>query len=123
MNFAQNVELLLEGMAFSVKLGCCDEERSFPQVVEFDLKVNLSGGSDYSSDNIQSTIDYLDIAKSMETLIVEGEWKLLEKLCHDCASTVLILSDKIQTVTVKATKRRIAHIRGVSCQIVLSKKC
>jgi len=115
----QSVELNLDGMAFSIKLGCSSEERSFPQVVEFDVSVSLGVGKDYSRDSINETVDYLHVSNAIERLAKEMEWQLLEKLCQDCAREILAISDLITAVTVKATKRRVAHIRGVSCKITV----
>ena len=82
--------LKIEGLNESVRLGCSDEERSFPQVVTIDIELEVALTECVKTDSIKDTLDYMEVAKTVETLTSECSWKLIEKMCFDIGKAIFL---------------------------------
>ncbi len=84
-------------------IGCNPEER----VQEQDLFITVDMQTDThkagASDNLEDTVNYSSVAKSITAIAVNGKFKLIEALAHNIA--VHCLNDKrITSVTVTIDK-------------------
>ncbi len=95
-----------------VKLGCCEKERAHPQLVTIDLTFGMNLSKCVASDNIEDTCDYLNISDSIESLLTENSWNLLETLTNDVAGHLLSRFNLMTFVEVRITKNVLDNNRG-----------
>jgi 7,8-dihydroneopterin aldolase/epimerase/oxygenase len=84
------------------RVGVPDEERAQPQrlLVTVDMTYDFSSAA--TSDSIDKTIDYFQVAQEILKLGTSRSWKLIEKLAADVAGLVLEqFHPEAVTVTVK----------------------
>jgi dihydroneopterin aldolase len=100
-----------------VRLGCTAEERAFPQIVEFDIFLELMGNPGANSDQLNDTIDYMQVAAIVEECCKAKEYNLLEHLAHTIALQTKDLSPLINKVTVLVTKQILPTASGIAVEV------
>ncbi|MBX7143054.1 MAG: dihydroneopterin aldolase [Oligoflexia bacterium] len=109
----------LNELRIPVRVGCCTEERAFPQILSFDVVISVSDTSSEQSDKLTDTLDYVQVLKVMEQSAREGEWHLLEKLVGDQCRALLQAFPIADEVKVRAAKNRFPQVSRVVVTRVL----
>lgn len=99
------MEIRIDELQCGVRLGCTQEERAFPQLIEFNLVLKLASGESLRSDRLSDTVDYMAVISAVQHLAHEEEFALLEKLAARVGEEILALSDKVEAVWVEVKKR------------------
>ncbi|MCB0333993.1 MAG: dihydroneopterin aldolase, partial [Bdellovibrionales bacterium] len=113
------VKIEIQNLRKRLKIGCTPEERAFPQMVAFDVALELDAPRSFETDDIVDTVDYMKVVEKIDLLCERGEWRLVEKLCYDFGREILSLSDKVREVTVRFTKFIVAESSGVTCELTV----
>lgn len=85
--------------------GALDEEQTRAQPLEVDLDVYASLLAAGSSDALDDTVDYGALSDTVERIITEERFTLLERLAERLCEVVL-LDDRVDAVTVAVRKQR-----------------
>jgi dihydroneopterin aldolase len=103
------------------RVGVTEAERAEPQrlLITVDLDFDFSIAS--SSDRLERTIDYFQVAQELLKFGEHRTWKLLEKLAVDTADLVLA-KFKPQAVTVEVKKFVIPQAKFVSVSLTRSRE-
>lgn len=115
------MKINIHELQIPVKLGCTAEERAFPQIVKFDIEAVIQGSSAHLSDDLNDTVDYIQICKTAEKVASIKEYKMLEHLVQSVASEVLELSSFVTQVNISAKKHILPTTTGISVQLSLSR--
>lgn len=82
-------------------LGVTDLERAHPQKVYVSIRIYGDFEASSVSDDINDTIDYVGIMNSIENLVAEKPFKLIERLAYEIRQTVLnACGDRLVEVSV-----------------------
>ena len=96
--------IILEGMEFMGKHGCTEEERSTPQPFIIDLAFSLDLSKAGQSDQLTDTIDYVEVFKTVESIVTGTTYNLIEALATHIADTILGSFELIDDVKVTVHK-------------------
>lgn len=88
-----------------VRIGCTEEERAFPQMIDFYLTLHIGDETSLSSDRLDDTVDYMQVIKAAANVATAKDFALVEHLVATVGKAVLDVSTKIDSVTVTASKR------------------
>lgn len=113
--------LSIDGLRHSVRLGCKEEERAFPQVVTTDLTIHTDMTDCIASDDIADAVDYEAIANAVVRMSKDGEWRLIERLASDIGKTVLAEAARADRVDVRVTKIILPQASGVRTDVTVSR--
>ena len=81
--------IFLQEVRLQVLLGVTDEERSRPQEVLLDLEMDFNTSAAGSSDQLQDTVDYAAVHRTIERAAAHRPYHLIEALAETIASEVL----------------------------------
>lgn len=81
--------VFIEQLTVHAILGILPEERITPQPVVVDLQLQVDSRPAAQSTRIEDTLDYANLAKQVQGLIIEGEYLLIETLINDIADLCL----------------------------------
>ncbi|MBW8864479.1 MAG: dihydroneopterin aldolase [Verrucomicrobia bacterium] len=98
------------------RVGVPDTERARPQRLLLTVELESDFTAAARSDSIADTIDYFAVTQRLLKFGEGREWKLIEKLATDIASTVL-KEFKPKAVSVEVKKFIIPQARYISVQI------
>ena len=84
-------------------IGVYDFERHQTQPIILNLTIDFDPGNSFETDDIEDTLDYCEMTKTIVKKVNETRFELLEKLVHYVADYVLA-QKLVQTVTVEADK-------------------
>lgn len=82
-------KLFLKGLKVEAIVGIWEWERKIPQTVEIDLEMAADIRQAAVSDSIDDTLNYKQVAKRVQELVVESKFKLVETMAERIAETVL----------------------------------
>lgn len=96
-------QIAIEGLKFQCIIGINPWERVARQVIELDitLHADLSGAA--TSDDIDDTVNYRDLSRSVQELVENSSFGLIEKLADSIAS-VCLQDEKVQRVDLRLRK-------------------
>ena len=114
--------LILNGLRVRGRVGCKDSERAHPQMLRVDLHIDYDMTDAIATDDLATGIDYKGVASAVRELLASREWKLLEKLTHDVATTVRSLSPKIERVEATIAKDVIPDVASVSVVLEVGRR-
>jgi dihydroneopterin aldolase len=100
----------------SYRVGVPDTERATPQRLLLDIKLFADFADAAARDDLSKTIDYFAVTQRLLTLGDGRQWKLIEKLAEDIASTLLVEFSATQ-VRVEIKKFIIPQTRYVSVAV------
>lgn len=89
-------------------LGICGalaEEQARPQPLELDLDLVADLSAACASDALVDTIDYSAVCETVERIITEERFTLLERLAERLTE-MLLVDERVETVTVVVRKLR-----------------
>lgn len=98
-----NIEIVR--LQLSVTIGCTEQERAFPQIIDVDVKMNITDERSMQSDNLHDTVDYMEVIDEVVSSVQTKEFALLESFVRHIGETILSLSSIVDSVHVTATKR------------------
>lgn len=84
-----NDKLSLIGCRFLCYVGCTDEERDVPQLVELDVELCFDACPSAKSDALCDTIDSMALHAVVKRCVEEGRYHLIETLVEKIAESVL----------------------------------
>ncbi len=81
--------IFLQEVRLQVLLGVTDDERSRPQEVLLDLEMDFDTRAAGLSDQLQDTVDYAAVHRTIERAATQHPYHLIEALAETIASEVL----------------------------------
>ena len=93
----------IKGISCQAHIGVTEQERSRPQRVVVDLCLELDLEKAGTSDDLDATIDYVEVVQRVETLVAEQRFQLLESLASNLCR-FLLLQYEIEAVQVITRK-------------------
>jgi dihydroneopterin aldolase len=111
--------LLLNGLRVRARVGCKDTERAHSQMLKVDLRIDYDMREAIAGDDVARAVDYKNVATCIRERLGSQEWKLLETLTHDVATSVRHMSNKIMRVEASVTKDVIPDVASVAVVIVV----
>ena len=91
-------KILLTGMEFLGHHGCSEEERKIAQPFIIDAELLLDLSKSGNSDNLNDTVDYVQVFKEVEQIVTGKPRNLIEAVAEDIAKTLLKKFSLIDTV-------------------------
>ena len=79
----------IHDLEVSYRVGVPDEERAHPQRLLLDLHLHLDFRPAAATDDLTKTINYFAVTQLLLKFGDGREWRLIEKLAEDVASTIL----------------------------------
>ncbi len=114
------VRIAIESLRVPVKVGCTAEERSYPQILLFDIEIHLSSVKSCTTDSVTDTVDYVKLADEIGAYCGDGSWHLLEKLAADLGAHLRVRFPLITEGEIKISKNVIAAASKVVVTINFS---
>ncbi|MEQ8288193.1 MAG: dihydroneopterin aldolase [Gammaproteobacteria bacterium] len=102
--------IYLRDLRIDTVIGIYDWERRMKQTVILDIEMGTDIRAAASSDNIEDTLNYKDVAKRIMSFVGDSEFELVETLAEKV--TDIILSE-FNTHWVKLTLNKKGAVRGV----------
>jgi dihydroneopterin aldolase len=113
-------KIVLRRMEFYGYHGVFSEEQALGQRFYIDLELLMDLKTAGSSDNLEHTINYAEIANMVKNIVEGRKFKLVEALAESIASTLLETYTKVNELRVKVIKPHPPvdiHFDGVSIEI------
>jgi FolB domain-containing protein len=79
----------LRELSYNLKVGVTEEERQSPQYISVDLDIETDITKAITTEDIEDTINYSTIQKTIKKYLENKEYKLIEKLTNDIATMLL----------------------------------
>lgn len=113
-------EILIAGLRVKTRIGVPDEERTTPQEVEIDIRIQPRRSFQEMGDDLSNTIDYARVCERISCLADARPRRLIETLADETAR--LILEEfEAQSVEVELKKFILPQTRHVSVRCSRSK--
>jgi dihydroneopterin aldolase len=109
--------LFVRGIQQKFRIGCTADERAWPQLLSVDIKIVFDMKQSFTSDELSTTIDYVAMISLVESLALENEWKLVEKLSYDIGQSILTRWSLVSMVTVSVAKRISEKCTDIVCEV------
>ena len=109
--------ITIQGLDVPVHIGVPDAEREHLQNVLVDVEMRLCGKVEDAGDDIQSTVDYEEVAGRVRAVGAERPRRLIETLAADVAQSVL-QNRLLASVKVTVRKRILPGTAFVAVSIV-----
>ncbi len=103
----------VEQLELAARLGVTDQERADPQRIT--ISVTLWNKADFHqlADNIERTINYVDVCREIKTMAESRQWKLIETLASELASH-LLANFRLNAVELEVRKFVLPNTKYVS---------
>ncbi|WP_418791359.1 dihydroneopterin aldolase [Phosphitispora sp. TUW77] len=113
-------KILLSGMQFYGRHGVFPEEKSLGQKFIIDVELTLDLRKACVTDDVNHTINYADLYASVEKIVTQKNFNLIEALAESIAQEIL-QNNRIDQIKVKVCKPH-APINGIfdymGCEII-----
>lgn len=96
--------IFIDGLQTQAIIGIYDWEREQRQPLIFDIDMDLPINQAASSDDINDTVDYKQVADEVIKLVEESRYELLETLCEDICRHILDNHPAVQLIRLKVSK-------------------
>ncbi|MFQ5751916.1 MAG: dihydroneopterin aldolase [bacterium] len=103
--------LKLKNMTFHAHHGVWDEEREIGQRFEVDVELKIDTSLASKSDRLKDTVDLTAVFSTVENVVLNGRFLLLETMAEKVAQRILH-KFKVKEVLVRVRKPH-APIRGI----------
>ncbi len=113
--------LTIRSIKQKARVGCTEEERTWPQFLRFDITLHLDMSRCMVSDNLKDTVDYMLVLDVLNRVCEEREWKLIEKMCADIGNAILEECPQLSAVTMRTLKNIAEHADGVECELTVNR--
>jgi len=114
-------KLVLEEVRQRVKIGCTPQERAWPQLCHFNIELHFDMDTCAASDDINHTIDYMQVLACLHNLATQTEWCLIEAMSASICSFLLQQFAILQRVQLSVRKVISENNYGVSCHYQLER--
>ena len=94
----------IEDLKIVTIIGLLEREKTTPQKLIINLEIRLDANKAAISDDINDTIDYFTLTKSVKEFIENSRFELLEKLADQTLKIINQFSDKIIDSTIEIKK-------------------
>ncbi len=94
----------IEDLKIVTIIGLLEREKTTPQKLIINLEIRLDADKAAISDDINDTIDYFTLTKSVKEFIENSRFELLEKLADQTLKIINQFSDKIIDSTIEIKK-------------------
>lgn len=94
----------LKSLHIECIVGIYAQERSTPQPVEVDVEMDYDFGPAARSEAIGDAIDYAAVAQSVEDLLQQRQFQLIETMAEETAAMLLATRPVLQTVRIEIRK-------------------
>ena len=95
--------IYLHGLKVDCVIGVWEWERRITQSITIDLDMGFDISKAAQSDDLNDTLSYKDVSKSVESFVQQSEFQLVEKLVEEIAR-ILIEEFSIKWCRVKVNK-------------------
>jgi dihydroneopterin aldolase len=112
-------KVFIEDLRVETVIGIFDWEREIRQTVSLDLEMEFDIRKAAESDQIDDTLDYKAVAKTLIEFIGESEFQLVESLAERCAQIVL---DNFPVSKLRLKLSKPGAVRGSSAVGVIIKR-
>ncbi len=112
-------KVFIEDLCVETVIGIFDWEREIRQTVSLDLEMEFDIRKAAESDQIDDTLDYKAVAKTLIEFIGESEFQLVESLAERCAQIVL---DNFPVSKLRLKLSKPGAVRGSSAVGVIIKR-
>ena len=102
-------KIYLTGLQIETIVGIWDWERQIPQTVVIDLEMGADIARAAKTDDIEDTLNYKQVAKRVQELVVEGRFQLVETMAESVAQVIL---DEFDVPWVRVRVNKPGAIRG-----------
>ncbi len=99
-------------MTFHAYHGVWDEEREIGQRFEVDVELKTDCSTAVKSDRLKDTVDLTVVFATVEKIVLNGKFLLLETMADSIAQSILQRFDAVETVLVRVRKPH-APIPGI----------
>ena len=82
-------KILIPGIPVKARVGCTDEERSKPQVIEIDLALRCNVQEAAEADRIEAAINYVAVREETERVAASQPFRLIETIAVEIANRLL----------------------------------
>ncbi len=110
----------IEALRIDCIIGILDRERVMAQRLLVDVELDVDFAAAAASDDVADTVNYAEVAQSLTTLAVQGQFRLVERFVSDACSRLLQNHPRIQRARITARKPDIlpnTHSVGVSLEL------
>ena len=91
-------KITLKELRYQIEIGVTEEERKQPQSVLIDLQLYLDITRAVAIEDIEETVNYSAVQKTIKTFLENRKYILVEKMCADIVDLLLHNFDKIKAV-------------------------
>ena len=81
--------IYLHGLKVDCVIGVWEWERKITQTITIDLDMGFDIAKAAKSDDLQDTLSYKDVSKSVESFVQQSDFALVEKLIEEIANLLL----------------------------------
>ena len=110
--------IAIHGLSLFVRIGCTEEERSFPQRLSATIQVALDSTKAARSGNLTDTVCYVAIRDCLQKLVAFDSWKLLEELSEDICKSLFENFRAVRRIQLRLQKFVFPDAESVSLEIV-----
>jgi len=114
--------LAIRGLRTKVSIGCKDEERAYPRIVELDIIAHYDMRDAIGGDSIELGVDYNQIANGVDRMCSVRSWKLIETFTADVARMTLSLSERVLEVEVSARREVMTAAQTVEVTLTMDRQ-
>ena len=97
-------KIILTGIQFYGYHGCSEEERKLGQHFEVDVELYIDLRSAGKSDNIDETVDYVEVYEEIERIVTGKSRKLIETVSEEIADRILSKFSRIEAIEITLRK-------------------
>ena len=96
-------KIKLNDISCKTRIGVFPEERKSPQLILIDLVLHLDLEEASHNDDLNKTVDYVELVDQIQKTTQEGHFRILESLAYELCQTAL-RNHRIQRVEVTVRK-------------------
>lgn len=96
--------ILISDLHFNCIIGILPDERTFPQTITVDVELTTDFSACAKSENIQDTIDYVEVGQQLKSLLEVKKYQLVETFAVEACE--LLLNGHLELYRVKVTIRK-----------------
>ncbi len=116
-------KLHVDSLRVAARLGCTDNEQSFPQLVTISLVVGIADDTAMLSDSVDAMVSYVDFVEIVEGLCQKRVWRLVEKMAFDISAELYGRFSQIVSTDVKILKTNVLKTaQGIGAQLQLTRE-
>ncbi|MEC9205749.1 MAG: dihydroneopterin aldolase [Pseudomonadota bacterium] len=101
--------IFIKELCVDTVIGIYDWERKIKQVICIDLELGTNIALASKSDDVQDTLDYKEIAKSVKSFVQKSEFKLVESLAEE---TIKLIFKKFDVTYIKGRFSKPGAVTG-----------